>query len=101
MPARQCTVSFTDAAGVTHSVDVTAQSLMEAVAFGLRDLRASGLTPVLPGPATQIRVRVRSASTAEHAISFRQFATWLDATARSPQERLLKDKLRQAANGGG
>lgn len=82
MAARPCTVSFTDASGITHNVEVAAESLMEAVALALRDLRASGLTPVLPGPATSIRVAVRAAAVAEHAVTYRRFSEWLEGTAR-------------------
>jgi hypothetical protein len=98
MPARPCSVSFTDASGVTHSVEVTAESLMEAVALGLRDLRASGLTSVMPGTGTSITVRVNATAVAEHSVTFRQFLRWLDGNTRSPQERLLKERLREAVD---
>src|SRR5215217_5167939 len=98
MAARSCSVSFTDASGITHSVEVSAESLMEAVALGFRDLRASGLVPVMPGPATSIRVAVKAAAVAEHSITYRRFSEWLGGTARSPAERLLKDRLREAAS---
>jgi hypothetical protein len=101
MPARACSVSFTDASGITHSVEVTAESLMEAVAFGLRDLRASGLTPVMPGPATSITVRVNATALADHSVTYTQFINCLGGVTRSPQERLLKERLREAVEGGG
>ena len=98
-PARQCRVSFTDASGITHSVDVTAETLYEAVALALRDLRASGLVPVLPGPVTPISVRVMASVEAEHSIRFSQFQSWLGGRARSPKERLTKDRLRSMVGG--
>ena len=99
MPARLCRVSFTDASGITHAVEVTADTLYEAVALALRDLRSSGLTPVLPGPAMQIHVRVMANAEAEHSIRFSQFESWLSGTARSPKERLVKDRLREMVGG--
>lgn len=99
MSARRCSVSFTDAQGVTHAVDVSAGSLYEAVALALRDLRASGLVPVTPGPATAIRVRVLAWTEAEHSVTLRQFEQWLAGTARSPQELLMKERLRDMAGG--
>jgi hypothetical protein len=96
---RPCSVAFTDTNGITHSVTVSADSLMEAIALGIRDLRASGLTPVLPSPATAIRVQVHASATAEHVVTFRQFTSWLEGGARSPKERLLKDRLREAVDG--
>jgi hypothetical protein len=95
VPACPCTVSFTNVSGITHSVEVSAESLMDAIALGLRDLRASGLTPVMPGPATSIRVAVKAAAVAEHSMTFRRFSGWLEASARSPRERLLEDRLRK------
>jgi hypothetical protein len=35
MPARFCTVTFTDPSGVRHTVEVQAESLSEAAALGL------------------------------------------------------------------
>ena len=99
MPARHCRVSFTDSCGITHAVDVTADSLYEAVALALRDLRSSGLVPVLPGPGTQIHVRVKAGAEAEHSIRFSQFESWLSGTARSPKERTTKDRLRTMMGG--
>lgn len=92
--ARVCRVSFTDASGITHAIDVTANTLYEAVAFALRDLRAAGFVPVLPGPGTQIHVSVKASTEAEHTIRYSQFESWLAGTARSPKERLAKDRLR-------
>ena len=99
MPARPCRVSFTDASGITHSVEVAAETLYEAVAIALRDLRASGLVPVLPGPATQIHVRVKANTEAEHSIRYSQLESWLGGTARSPKEKLAKDRLRALMGG--
>lgn len=95
MSARLCEVSFVDVSGIRHSVEVTAGSLYEAIALGLGDLRKAGLTPVMPGPATAITVRVKAAAETEHTIPFRQFENWLSGTARSPKERLTKDRLRE------
>jgi hypothetical protein len=78
-------------------VEVKAESLYEAVALGLYDLRASGLTPILPGPTTSIRVRVTAAATAEHVVTFRQFENWLGTASRSPKERLTKERIRGMA----
>jgi hypothetical protein len=99
MPTRLCEVSFVDCSGVKHCIEVAADSLYEAVALGLRDLRASGLTPVTPGPATTISVRVKASTEAEHTVTLRQFQAWLSGTARSPQERLTKDRLRGFVSG--
>ena len=89
-----------DVSGIQHSVEVSAESLFEAVALGLHELRASGLTPVTPGPATAVTVRVKSSAEAEHSVTMRQFQQWLSGAARSPKERLIKDRLRELSGGG-
>ncbi|HYO80917.1 MAG TPA: hypothetical protein VES20_05920, partial [Bryobacteraceae bacterium] len=96
---RLCEVSLTDASGVRHSIEVRADSLYEAVAAGLRDLRASGLTPVTAGPATTVSVRVKAAPESEHTVTLRQVESWLKGGSKSPQERLTKDRVRQIFEG--
>jgi hypothetical protein len=62
-------------------------------------LRSSGLVPVTPGPATAITVRLQTAADAEHTVTLRQFEQWLSGTAKSPKERLVKERLRELAGG--
>jgi hypothetical protein len=57
MPPRSGTVSFSDVRRVKHSVDVTADSLFEAAALGLKLLRDDGWIDQ-PGPATRLEVHV-------------------------------------------
>jgi hypothetical protein len=58
-----------------------------------------GLDNVIPGLASKITVRVRTTATAEHSFTHSQFSAWLNGTARSPHERLLKDPLREESQG--
>ena len=39
MPARSCRVTITDMEGISHTVEVTAATLYEAVALGLAAMR--------------------------------------------------------------
>ena len=98
VPLRHCRVALTDVEGVTHTVTVEAESLMEAIALAMQVLRASGFQPVRLGPGSPIAVTVKSAAEAEHSVTYRQFESWLTGVARSPKERLLKDRLRSAAS---
>jgi hypothetical protein len=41
MEVKSCRVTISDMEGVVHSVEVTAATLYEAVAFGLRELQGS------------------------------------------------------------
>lgn len=55
-PAR---VSLEDSNGVEHAVEVLADSLYEAAAWGLSLLSKNAWTDQKPGPLTRLRVEVR------------------------------------------
>jgi hypothetical protein len=49
---------------------------------------------VLPGPATKIHAKVLANAEAEHTVRLDQVLRWLDGVARSPKERIVKDRLK-------
>jgi hypothetical protein len=55
-----CRVSFTDAQGVEHAVEVLADSLFEAAGLGLGLLKKDGWVKQEPGPLTRILGEVRN-----------------------------------------
>src|SRR5215472_5944370 len=55
-------VSFTDGAGVTHSVSIAAGSLYEAAARGMAELKRAGFAFADVGPATQSTITVEGLS---------------------------------------
>lgn len=50
MAGSRCRVSFTDADGVLHGVDVDAESLYEAVAIAVAQFREDDVGPSSPVP---------------------------------------------------
>ena len=60
---RCCVVSFTDPEGVTHSVEVAAESLFEAAALGLCEFRKCGFAEVIIGPGAHLRVTAKGPAT--------------------------------------
>ena len=92
MADRTCTVSFTDSRGITHSVDITAESLFEAAVLGLNALRAADLKEP-PGQATIFEIEVRNHGV-RHRVSLVQVAKWLNGPAASPRESMKKVHLR-------
>jgi hypothetical protein len=92
--ARSCRVSFTDAAGITHTAQVAALSLYEAAAIGLAEFRRCGLTDATPGPATRLTVSVDLPSTV-HEGPLHKLTAWLESSGKSPSEQLLKVRLRE------
>jgi len=88
---RSCTVSFRDSADIRHSVVVTAATLYEAAALGVRAFRQHGLlVECNPGRPTQITVEVK-APAVRHTLSLAQLERWIEAVGRGPKERLAKE----------
>ena len=56
MPLRLCSVGFKSATGISHSVDVEAETLYEAAALGLARLKKDGWIehPIIPWPMTAV-----------------------------------------------
>ena len=89
---RACVVSFSDSSGIQHRVEVTADTLYEAAALGLKLLREHGWTSPI-GPATRLEVRV-SQPTVTHEVTVLQLRRWSESTAVTPDERVRKDRVR-------
>jgi hypothetical protein len=90
---RTCTVSFSGASGIRHSVDVTAESVYEAAALGVAALKRSGWTEAI-APGTQLEIQVREPATS-HRLTVQQIRRWCDGVAVSPDETLKKRRLKQ------
>jgi hypothetical protein len=89
---RTCIVSCTDLRGSKHSVEVTADSLYEAVAQGLRVFRDNDWVDDI-GRGQMISVVVRQPEI-EHKVQLREFERWLESQGRTPAEVSLKGRLR-------
>jgi hypothetical protein len=90
---RNCTVSFTDSEGVTHSAEVAASSLFEACALGMAALRKAGIDPVTVGDHARLTVTVQS-PTMRHEVIAKRVSAWLQSSGKSPREQALKSRLR-------
>jgi len=76
MGISRCRVSFTDAEGIPHAVEVQADSLYEAVALAVAEFRADELT-ALPGRMTEFIVSIQRPAI-EHRIRLSQVARWAE-----------------------
>jgi hypothetical protein len=90
MPARTCTVSFTDTDGIRHSVNVQAGTLYEAVVLAVRAFREHHCAP---GPASQMEVEARSPSVT-HTVRISKVEVWLESASKGPSEKLAKERLK-------
>src|SRR6266851_6862147 len=89
MAVLTCRVTRRDGHGVDHSVEVSAQSLYEAVAQALRIFQESDWTEALEAGASAVVVRIKQPEV-EHTVRIRDFRNWLEASGRSPAEMALK-----------
>jgi hypothetical protein len=87
---RTCTVSFTDAEGLRHSVNVQAETLYEAAALAIRAFREHQCGP---GPGSQLEVKERSPEVT-HTVAMSKVHDWLESSAKSPRDRLVKERLK-------
>ena len=94
MGIRTCTVSCRDLRGVEHTVDVTVDSLYEAVAQGLRAFRENDWVDDIGRGQTTITVVVRQPEV-KHKVRIRDFERWLESEGRTPAEMSLKSRLRE------
>ncbi len=85
-------VSIRDIRGIRHSIEVTAASLFEAAAMGLAALKNDPWTDPI-GTAATLEIEVREPAV-RHTVSVLQIERWLQGATSSPNERVMKDKLR-------
>lgn len=93
MSVRSCRVTIHDLEGIEHSAEVSAESLYEAVALGLRAIRQCSWVEDI-GQNFTIRVLARD-TPVEHTVEFRAFHKWLEQRSRSPREITAHARVRE------
>jgi hypothetical protein len=92
MALRTCTVSCEDSEGHQHSLEVTAETLYEAVAQALAVFKSHEWVGQI-GRGHTITVRVQQRAV-EHRVRKLEFEKWLGTNGKSPAEMILKTRLR-------
>lgn len=77
--------------GVSHTIEVTAATLYEAVAQGLAALRGNEWVAGIAEGCNTVRVSVGDVRV-EHEVKLKDFTKWLERTSGSPRE--VSDRLR-------
>jgi len=94
MPTRTCRVTIQDLDRVSHTVEVTASSLYEAVAQGLRRFGGmSGCRDFAEGHGV-VKVSVSDVRV-EHEVKLGDFTKWLETKGRSPRDVMQRQKIRE------
>jgi len=79
--------------GIKNAAKVSAESLYEAVALGLRAIRLYSWVNDI-GQNFTIRVLARD-TPVEHTVEFREFHKWLERPGRSPREITARARVRE------
>ncbi len=93
MAVRTCSVTCRNPQGVEHTVQVSAQSLYEAVAQALRVFRQDDWTESPEYGLSTLVVRIKQPEV-EHRVRIKDFQNWLESTTPSPAEMAIKNRLR-------
>jgi hypothetical protein len=93
MSVRTCKVTIQDVEGVTHTVEVTAETLYEAVALGMAAIRTDEWVTGIAQGLNPVKVRVTNVAV-EHEVRLMDFTQWLDRTGGSPREISDRKRIR-------
>jgi hypothetical protein len=94
MAVRSCKVTYLDSGGIEHTVEVSAQTLYEAIAQALRIFREhQWCDRDLRDSAASVMVKI-SPPAIEHRVKISDFEAWLASAGKSPAEMSLKSRLR-------
>ena len=93
MAVKSCHVTIKDMDGVSHTVEVTAATLYEAVAQGLAAIRGSAWVAGIADGANVVKVSVADVRV-EHEVRIMDFTKWLERSAVSPREASERHRIR-------
>jgi hypothetical protein len=89
--AKTCLVSFKDADGFRHTVEVEAESLYEAAALAARSFVDAGYPPT-SGSELEIEVKAPAVT---HTTTLNRVSAWVHGVAKNPKDKVLKDRLKE------
>jgi hypothetical protein len=97
VPLKTCRVVIHDLNKNAHALDVTADSLYEAVAQALAALRGHEWVGEIGRGLTTVTVKVRHPEVT-HVVKIKDFENWLNRNGKTPAEIVLKARLRDIPN---
>jgi hypothetical protein len=90
---KACTVVVRDLKETSHSIEVTAETLFEAVAQALAALGADSWVGEIGRGLTTVTVTVRNPEVT-HTVKVQDFESWLNRGVHSPAEMVVKSRVR-------
>jgi hypothetical protein len=92
VPPRVCRMSFKSVIGISHAVEVEAETVYEAPGLGWRDSRRMAGSKG-SGPGSRLEITVREPSTM-HSLTVQQLQRWVNSATTSPAEVLRRSKVK-------
>ncbi len=92
MPVSRRRVSYTDTEGISHAVEVEAETLFEAVALAVVEFRNGRITSDTPGPMTEFCVIVLR-KPIEQKIRFKRVQEWAQPSTKGGPETAKRERL--------
>jgi hypothetical protein len=93
LSVRSCRVTIQDMEGVSHTVEVTAATLYEAVAQGLAAIRGNEWVAGIAEGFNFVKVSVTDVRV-EHEVKLGDFTKWLEKTGGSPRDVSQRHRIR-------
>jgi hypothetical protein len=93
MSVRSCRVTIKDMDGVRHTVEVTAETLYEAVALGLVAVRGNDWVMGIAQGMNVVEVSVVDVPI-KHSVKLQDFNAWLERTAGAPREISKRQRIK-------
>lgn len=94
MELKSCRVTIADMEGVSHTVEVTAATLYEAVALGLKHIRGNDWVEGIAGALNTVTVCVKNVQV-EHMVRIAEFTKWLERNGGSPADKARKKRIKE------
>jgi hypothetical protein len=94
MSVKNCRVTIQDLDGISHSVEVTAETLYEAVAQGLAAIRGHEWVVGLAQGMNVVRVSVANVPV-QHEVRLQDFTKWPEKPGGSPREVSQRWEIRK------
>ena len=98
MALKTCKVVLEGLTGVAHSVEVTAETLYEAIAQALAAFRVQPWMGDSDKRLVTVTVTVRQPEV-RHTVKLQDFENWLNSANKGPADLLLKERLRRLLDG--
>ena len=93
MEVRTCRVTVLDTRGASHTIEVMASSLYEAVALGLRAFQQDDWTQET-AQVNSVNVPVQNVSVG-HKVPLKTFKEWLDRDGGSPRDVSRRRRVKE------